>query len=114
MSLRRLHNDRRCCHLGWILFVGVVFLYIAGNKLNAVESNALAVYSLALVLSDDFRNGLATGVRRSAREALAKHSTPEAAAYSLMQGITHMAKLCYRHDAALNSVAVAANAISES
>ena len=98
--------------LGWVLLVGVVFLYIAGNKLNAVESNALAAYSLALVLSDDFRNGLATGVRRSAGEALAKHSTPEAAAYSLMQGITLMAKQCYQHDAAINSVAVAASEIS--
>ena len=97
--------------VGWVLFLLTAILYVAGNRLNAQESNALAAYSLALLFSDGFRSGLASGFRHAANEALARQSPPESVAYSLMQGITQSAKRYYRSDSDINSVAVATIAI---
>lgn len=96
---------------GWALFLGMAALYTAGNRLNARESNALAAYSLAILLSDGYRSGLAASFVRAAKEKRSDESNASAIAYALMQGVTQSALRCYQYTDDLNSVAVATAAI---
>ncbi len=42
--------------IGWVLFAFTAILYFVGNRLNAKETNALAIYSLGLLMNDSVRD----------------------------------------------------------
>lgn len=77
--------------LGWVLFLFVLILYRIGNRINAQENNALAVFALALMLSDEWRDlnrKNCEGALRSRGESLDLNATM----YASMEGITKGAK----------------------
>jgi hypothetical protein len=82
--------------VGWVLFLLAAVLYVAGNRLNAEESHALAVYSLALLLSDEFRDANRNGFEAAIREGRSKGVETQAVIYGLMQGVTQNAKRYYK------------------
>ena len=76
---------------GWVLFVFVFILYHVGNRLNVQETQALALHSLALTLSDDFRNGIRSGTEAFIVEHCQQTSTQDLA-YGLTRTVTQTAK----------------------
>ncbi len=82
--------------VGWVLFLFIGFLYWVGNRLNAQESLALATYSLALVLSDDFRSAVRAGFDQAVQESRSRGSSPQTATYGLTQAVTENAKSCFK------------------
>ncbi|MGH7617540.1 MAG: hypothetical protein ACREPM_09960 [Gemmatimonadaceae bacterium] len=97
--------------LGSLLFFGAALLYFAGNRLNAEVSNSLAIYCLALILDDAFRDAIATGVRRAAAEARSTGLAPEPLSYRLMSAATDNAKRYYQADPAVSTMAVVVEAL---
>lgn len=50
--------------IGWIAFASMFTLYWVGNKINARDENALALYALCLMFESNFREPNADGFRR--------------------------------------------------
>jgi hypothetical protein len=100
--------------IGWLLFVLVAILYYGGNKLNSGETNSLAVYSLALLLSEEFRAANLEGFRVAIQEGRSKNMNAENLVYGLMQGVTHNAKKYYKNDGGdLNTISLVTDAVSK-
>ena len=91
--------------LGWVLFIAVAVLYHVGNKANADESLALAAYSAALLLSDEFRTATRQGIEKSIRENAASSSTPQLVSGTL-SAITDLAKDGMQNREATNQLAL--------
>jgi hypothetical protein len=97
--------------VGWLLFLAVARLYWVGNRLNSQESNALALYSLAITLSDDFRSGVRAGVD----QAIGKlGSAPQKTVmYGLIEGVTENAKSCYKPDSEISTIDIVTDALTK-
>ena len=76
--------------VGWLLFLFTLVLYRVGNRLNSAETNALALFSLALMLSDDFRDPIRSGYEKAICDANDIEPTP--LTFRLMLGVTETAK----------------------
>ncbi|PYK17443.1 MAG: hypothetical protein DME55_10160 [Verrucomicrobia bacterium] len=74
-----------------MLLIFVAVLYRVGNKLNVEETLALAAFSLALLLSDEFRSATRNGIEESIRRSAPSCSTDQLVS-GTMSGITQMAK----------------------
>src|SRR5438094_930216 len=92
--------------IGWLLFLVTILLYWVGNRLNAKESNSLATYSLALMLSDEFRSATQAGFNAAIREARSRGSTLEAVTYGLVEAITQNAKSCYKAESDISTISI--------
>lgn len=92
--------------IGWVLFAFTVLLYWVGNRQNAAETNALAIFSLALILSDNFRKPTADGMLRAAREGRAAGVAAEDLAWRLRRAVTNIASSHFRPGADVNSIRV--------
>src|SRR5215813_4024543 len=92
--------------VGWLLFLAVVFLYWVGNRLNSQESNALAGYSLAIILSDDFRTAVRAGFDQVIRESPDRRSALQTVMYKLIHAVTENAKSCYRPDSEISTITI--------
>ena len=79
----------------------VVVLYRVGNKLNVEETLALAAFSLALLLSDEFRSATRDGIEESIHRNASSCSTDQLVS-GTMSGITQMAKGYIRNKGAIN------------
>jgi hypothetical protein len=100
--------------LGWLLFVFMAILYFTGNKLNTHETNALAVYSLALLLSEEFRTANREGFKIAIQEGQSKKMNAESLVYGLMQGVTHNAKRYFKNAGNdLNTISLVTDAVSK-
>jgi hypothetical protein len=100
---------------GWGLFALVVILYYVGNRLNNQETNALAVYSLALLLSDDFRSATLSGFAKAIQEVRSNGISAQDVTYGLMQGVTQNAKRSYNNEEApVNTISIVIDAINKS
>jgi hypothetical protein len=100
--------------IGWLLFVFVAILYSAGNKLNSNETNALAIYSLALLLSEEFRAANLDGFKVAIQEGRSKNMNAESLVYGLVQGVTHNAKRYYKNeDGDLNTISLVTDSVSK-
>lgn len=89
--------------IGWALFAFTALLYFVGNKLNTAETNALLMFSLALLLSESFRKPTSEGIVRAAREDRAAGMASAPAALNLRQAVLKLARDYYRRDAEINS-----------
>ena len=99
---------------GWALFVTMSLLYWFGNKINNHETNALAVFSLAALLSDDFRSATRSGFDKAIQEGHSAGIDPKDLTFRLMQGVTQNAKNLYnKEDAPINTIDVVLNAIKK-
>ena len=78
--------------VGWILFVMTAVLYLVGNKLNVRESQSLAIYSLAALVSDEFRTANLSGFKSVVKEAHAKSVSTDRIVYGLIAAVTNNAK----------------------
>jgi hypothetical protein len=99
--------------VGWLLFLFTAFLYWVGNRLNSQESNSLAMYSLAVMLSDDFRGAVRAGFERAIQEARARGSAPQTVTYGLIEGITQNAKSCYKPDAEISTISIVTDIVKK-
>jgi len=100
---------------GWALFVTMFLLYWFGNKINNHETNALAVFSLATLLSDDFRSATRDGFEKAIQEGHSAGIDPQDLTFRLMQGVTNNAKNLYnKEDAPINTIDVVIKAIEKS
>jgi hypothetical protein len=61
--------------IGWVGFAGVLVLYLVGNRINARDENALALYALCLMFEDNFRVGNTDGFRRFIEEQAGEKPT---------------------------------------
>ncbi len=75
---------------GWTLFVCAVAWHSFTLRIDAAETNALEVFGLALMLSDDFRAPIKQGYERTISEASSAESTR--LLFQLMQGVRETAK----------------------
>jgi uncharacterized membrane protein len=82
--------------VGWVLFLLTAILYMVGNKSNVDESQSLAVYSLAVLLSGEFREANRKGFETAMQEGRSKGMDAQAVTYGLVQGVTHNAKRYYK------------------
>lgn len=71
--------------IGWLGFACVLILYRVGNKMNARDENALALYALCLMFEDDFRVPNADGFRRFVEEQAGE--IPSDVTFSIVKGI---------------------------
>lgn len=78
--------------VGWSLFILTACLYFIGNKINAKEEQALALYSLAALFSDEFRAANRTGFEMSVQEAHSKNVSADRIVYGLMRAAQQSAK----------------------
>lgn len=98
--------------LGWLLFVLTAILYWIGNRLNSAESNSLAVFSLAVLLSDDFRTAVRSGFNAAVEQARARGSNLQSVTYGLIEAVTENAKRCYKPDSEPNTISIVTRALS--
>ena len=82
--------------VGWVLFLLTAIFYMVGNKSNVEESQSLAVYSLAVLLSDEFREANRKGFESAMHEGRSKGMDTQAVTYGLVQGVARNAKRCYK------------------
>src|SRR5262245_41869331 len=99
--------------IGWLLFIIMAVLYWVGNKSNSEESTSLALFSLALLLSDEFRSGSQEGYNAAIHEALARGTDPKAIGFSLVQAVTENAKRLSGATAEVNTSWLLLNAIEK-
>lgn len=99
--------------VGWLLFLLTGFLYWVGNRLNAQESLALATYSLALFLSDDFRSAVRAGFDKAIQEARSRGSSPQTTIYGLTQAVTENAKSCFRPGAEISTISIVTGIVNK-
>jgi hypothetical protein len=92
--------------LGWVLLIPAWLLYFFGNKLNSRESNALAIFSLAAIVSDDFRTATRAGFEKAIEEARKTGVDEKQIAYGLILAVTGQAKECMRPDAEIATLAI--------
>ena len=92
--------------VGWVLFLFTAALYWFGNWSNSQESNALATYSLALVLSDDFRTAVRAGFDRAIEGSRSRGADLRTVTYGLVEAVTQNAKSCYRPDADISRISI--------
>src|SRR6266403_3571861 len=78
--------------VGWSLFIIVTCLYIIGNKVNVKEEQALALYNLAVLFSDEFRTANRTGFEMSIQEAHSKNVGTDRIVYGMMGAVRQNAK----------------------
>jgi hypothetical protein len=78
--------------VGWSLFVLITCLYFVGNKINVREEQALALYSLAVLFSDEFRTANRTGFEMVVEEAHSKNVSTDRIVYGLMTAVEQNAK----------------------
>ena len=101
--------------VGWVLFAFVAILYYVGNKINNQETNALAVFSLTVLLSDDFRSVSQNGFEKAIQEGHSAGIDPKDMTFRLMKGVTNNAKNLYtKGDAPISTIDVVINAIEKS
>ena len=81
---------------GWVAFLFVAVLYRIGNKINVEETTALEAFSLALLLSDEFRAANRDGIQR-AISVNAPSSTTDAIMRGIMTTMLNLAKNYYRN-----------------
>jgi len=81
---------------GWAAFLFVAVLYRIGNKINVEETTALEAFSLALLLSNEFRTANRDGIQR-AISANATSSTTDAIMRGIMTTTLNLAKNYYRN-----------------
>lgn len=81
---------------GWAAFIFVAVLYRIGNKINVEENLALEAFSLALLLSDEFRAPNRDGIQRAIHENAASSST-EKIMSGVMTTMLRLAKNYYRN-----------------
>jgi hypothetical protein len=86
---------------GWVLLIFVAVLYRVGKKLNVEETLALAAFSLALLLSDEFRSATRDGIEESTHRNASSCSTDQLVS-GTMSGITQMAKDYIQNKGAIN------------
>jgi len=97
--------------IGWVLFILTALLYFAGLRMNAAERTALAVYSLALLLSDEFRDGTRKAFDDRIEGARRKSPNTRALTYFLMQVITQAAKESTRPESGVNTYGLVLSAL---
>ncbi len=81
---------------GWAAFLFVAVLYRIGNKINVEETAALEAFSLALLLSDEFRAANRDGIQR-AISVNAPSSTTDTTMRGIMTTMLNLAKNYYRN-----------------
>jgi len=81
---------------GWTAFLFVAVLYRIGNKINVEETTALEAFSLALLLSDEFRAANRGGIER-AISVNAPSSTTDTTMRGIMTTMLSLAKSYYRN-----------------
>jgi hypothetical protein len=98
---------------GWVLFLFTAVLYWVGNRLNSQESNSLAMYSLALMLSDDFHLAAQSGFQRAIEGARSRRSDLRSVTYGLIEAITQNAKACYKPDADISTISIVTDTLKK-
>lgn len=78
--------------VGWALFIIIAVLYFVGNKINVREEQALELFSLATLFSDEFRGAIRSGFEKSVHEAHEKNVPNERIVYGLMDAAMNSAK----------------------
>ena len=91
--------------IGWGLLALMACLYLVGNKLNAEESSSLAMFVLAVLLSDELRDGCRKGVETAIEEGHTKHAGGDIV-YCLMKSTTEEAKRAYKRNGSGNSLSL--------
>jgi hypothetical protein len=81
---------------GWAAFLFVAVLYRIGNKINVEETTALEAFSLALLLSDEFRAANRDGIQRAIC-VNAPSSTTDTTMWGIMTTMLKLAKNYYRN-----------------
>ena len=92
--------------IGWFLFLVTFLFYWEGNRLNVQESNALATYSLALLISDEFGIAIRSGFDTAIEEARSRGSDPKAVTYGLIEATTESAKSFYKPNSDINMISI--------
>ena len=77
---------------GWILFTLVACLYFVGSILNVNEEQALELYILALLFSDDFRTANRSGFEMSIEKGHSESVSTKKIVYGLMGAVRDNAK----------------------
>ena len=90
----------------------MALLYWVGMKSDSQEGNALAVYSLALLLSDDFRSANKAGFNRAIADAKSRGTSSQSVVYGLMEAITQNAKTCYKPESDINTISIVTDILS--
>jgi hypothetical protein len=100
--------------LGWLLFFGMVGIYLVGNRIYVRETNSLALFSLALLFSDNFRREGRTEIDRIVGEQTSSgdSSTVNDFVCELMVLVTEVAQNLSEPDANPNSISIVASAVS--
>jgi len=99
--------------VGWILFAGLGILYWIGNRLNSQESNALALYGIALVLSDEFRTVNRSAFDTAIAQARERGSDSHIITYCLIEAVTENAKNCYKPESDLSTISIVTEVLSK-
>ena len=99
--------------MGWLLFFVMVAIYLVGNKIYVRETNSLALFSLALLFSDNFRREGRTEVDRivGAQKPPGDSGSVNEFVYQLMLLITEVAQNLNEPDANPSSISVVASAV---
>jgi hypothetical protein len=99
---------------GWALFAITGILYFVGNKANAEESNALAIYSVALMLSDEFSTANRDACEAAVRKGRLNDLDTRGLVYGLVQGAANNAKRYYKLEGVdLNFFTLVADAVEK-
>lgn len=85
--------------VGWSLFILTAGLYLIGNKINVREEQALALFGLAALFSDEFRSAIRNGFEMSIREAHEKNVADGQIVYGLMRATLNSAKRYHDNNA---------------
>jgi hypothetical protein len=81
---------------GWLLFLGTALMFRSSMVANARDVNSLAMYSLALLFSDEFRTSSRLGVDLVIEnDPPRQHLGATEFVLWLMQGITQSARSGY-------------------
>jgi hypothetical protein len=100
--------------LGWLLFFAMVGIYLVGNRIYVRETNSLALFSLALLFSDNFRREGRTEIDRIVGEqsSAGDSSTVNDFVCELMVLVTEVAQNLSEPDADPNSISIVASAVT--
>ncbi len=97
--------------VGWALFALSAVLLLVGIRRNSEETNALAIFILALLLDDCFLSATREELNRAATETISHHDDTRKMAYALMEAVTRSSKHFYRSEE-LNTIRVVMNALA--
>jgi hypothetical protein len=102
--------------VGWLLFFAMVGIYLVGNRIYVRETNSLALFSLAILFSDDFRRKSRTEIDRVVGEQKSSGNSNSVNEFvcELMVLITDVAQSLSEPDAEPNSISIVASAVGPS